>query len=339
MAVRGIAAVVAGAGRMGRWHAHAVGRTGGTLAAVADPDLDRARKLAGRHRGAEARASLEEALAAGPADVVHLCTPPATHAELAAAALERGLHVLVEKPLAPDAAATRSLLERAEEAGRILCPVHQFLFQRGARRLFDRLEALGPVRHLDFTACSAGAEAGADPGAVAREILPHPLAFLERLAPEGLEGLAWEAVEAAPGEVRATAGAPGFTASVLISMGGRPRQNRMRVVGEGGTARLDLYHGYGVVRPSGRPSRFRKAAAPFSWAGREAAAAAWNLLVRTARVQPAYPGLRELIRAFHRAAAADGASPIPAGETLRVAEARDQLLERLGDAGDGASPG
>lgn len=334
MDVRAIAAVVAGAGRMGRWHADAVDRTGATLAAVADPDLDRARELAGRHRGAVAHPSLEAALEAVPADVLHICTPVGTHLDLAAGGLDRGLHVLVEKPLARDAAATRSLLERADEVGRIVCPVHQFLFQRGARRLFDRLDAIGPVRHVDFTACSAGAEQGGDRGAVAREILPHPLAFLERLAPGGLDGLAWEAGEAAPGEVRATARAPGFTASVLISMSGRPRQNRMQVVGEGGTARLDLYHGYGVVRPSGRPSRFRKAAAPFSWAGREAAAAARNLLLRAIEAQPAYPGLRELVRAFHRAAAGDGASPIPAGETLRVARAHDRLRGLLGETGD-----
>lgn len=325
MAAGGLSAVVAGAGLMGRWHAYEIGRAGGDVVAVADRDLPSARRLARRHRDARAFGSLEEAVAAVAADVVHVCTPTGTHAELVGRALDAGLPALVEKPLAPDGPATREILERARDAGRLLCPVHQFLFQRGARRLFDRAEALGPVRHVDFTACSAGAEGGADPRSVAREILPHPLSFLERLAPGGLDGLDLDAVEPAPGELRATAHAAGFSASVLVSMSGRPTENRMRVVGEGGTARLNLYHGYAVLAPAGRPTRLRKAAAPFLAAGREGASAGWNLLLRAASARPAYPGLRELVRRFHAAIAEGAPPPIDPRETLAVAEARDAI--------------
>ncbi len=333
MAARGLAAVVAGAGLMGRWHAYEVRRCGGRVVAVVDPDGGRADRLADRHRGAVAFASLEEALGAVEADVLHLCAPGDVHVPLAETALGAGLHVLGEKPLAPDSASTRSLLRRAREADRLLCPVHQFLFQRGARRLFRRLDDLGPVRHVSFTACSAGSENGKDPATVAREILPHPLSFVERLGPEGLEGLTWDSFEVAPGEIRVSAAAPGFAASVLISMAGRPTANRLEVVGEGGTARLDLYHGYGIVSPAGRPTRFRKAAAPFLLAGRELASAAGNLALRALRRQPAYPGLRELVGRFHRAAAGVDESPIAPAEVLRVAEARDLILESLAGVG------
>jgi predicted dehydrogenase len=335
MASEGLAAVVAGAGLMGRWHAHEVSRVGGRVVAVADPDLGRAERLAGRHGGAAVFASVDEALDAVDADALHLCAPGDAHVPLAEAALGAGLHVLCEKPLAPDAGSTRSLLDRAREAGRLLCPVHQFLFQRGARRLFRSLDELGPVRHVDFTACSAGAAGGRDPASVAREILPHPLSFLERLAPGGLGALSWEAVEAAPGEVRVAAADDGFTASVLVSMAGRPTANGIRVVGEGGTARLNLYHGYAVVSPAGRPTRVRKAMAPFLSAGREIAAAAWNLGLRAVRRQPAFPGLRELVRRFHRAAVGAGEPPIAAGEAIRTAEARDRLMDRMAEAAGG----
>lgn len=331
MESRGPAALVAGAGMMGRWHAYEIRRTGGRVVAVADPDRERADDLAGRHRGAMAFASVTEALDDVEADVLHLCAPDDTHVPLAATALGVGLHVLCEKPLAPDAASTRSLLDRARDADRLLCPVHQFLFQRGARRLFRSLGELRPVRHVDFTACSAGADGGRDPASVARNILPHPLSFLERLVPGGVGALSWEAVEAAPGELRLMAADGGFTATVLISMSGRPRENRVRVVGEGGTARLNLYHGYAVVSPAGRPTRVRKVLAPFHSAGRELAGAGWNLCLRALRRQPAYPGLRELVRRFHRAAAGPGGRPIDAEETLRVAEVRDLVLERVGE--------
>lgn len=327
----GLTAVVAGAGLMGRWHAYEIDRCGGRVAAVVDPDPDRARRLAARHADARACSDLEDALDEVQADVLHLCTPPATHEQLTARALDAGLHTLVEKPLAPDARTTEALLERARSAGRLLCPVHQFLFQRGTRRVLDELPRLGPVRHVDFTALSAGAEGGGDPGGIAREILPHPLSLLARLVPDLLPGMRWKAAEPSPGEVRATGMGETVTTTLLISMSGRPTDNRARVVGDGGTARLNLFHGYAVISPAAPPTRARKAAGPFVLAGREAAAATWNLALRAVRWQPAYPGLRELVRAFHRAAAGGSPSPVSEEETLGVARARDRLLDVMGE--------
>src|SRR5437763_188657 len=51
-------------------------------------------------------------------DLVVVGTPPGTHAELAAAALDHGLHVVVDKPFVPSAAQGAALVERARQAGR-----------------------------------------------------------------------------------------------------------------------------------------------------------------------------------------------------------------------------
>ena len=55
-------AAIIGSGLMGRWHAQAVARTGNSLAAFADPELSRARGLAGRYPGARAYRGIEEVL-------------------------------------------------------------------------------------------------------------------------------------------------------------------------------------------------------------------------------------------------------------------------------------
>ncbi|MGN6380561.1 MAG: Gfo/Idh/MocA family protein, partial [Gaiellales bacterium] len=50
-------------------------------------------------------------------DAVHNCTPNNLHAEINAAALDAGKHLLSEKPLAMNAAETAGLAQRAAEAG------------------------------------------------------------------------------------------------------------------------------------------------------------------------------------------------------------------------------
>ncbi len=52
-------------------------------------------------------------------DAVSIVAPPHLHAEMVAAALDQGLHLLCEKPLAMDAAQAETMLSRAEAAGRV----------------------------------------------------------------------------------------------------------------------------------------------------------------------------------------------------------------------------
>ena len=107
---------VVGAGLMGRWHADAFARTGEKVAAVVDSDQDRARGL-GSNYGAACFDSLKDVVTravVGSGDIAAICAPLADHASLIRTALEADLHVLAEKPLAEDAAATRELLELAE---------------------------------------------------------------------------------------------------------------------------------------------------------------------------------------------------------------------------------
>jgi UDP-N-acetyl-2-amino-2-deoxyglucuronate dehydrogenase len=62
---------------------------------------------------------LDELLALAP-DVVVICTPHPSHAALTIAALDAGAHVLVEKPLAPEAREADAMIAAADRAGRLL---------------------------------------------------------------------------------------------------------------------------------------------------------------------------------------------------------------------------
>jgi len=63
---------------------------------------------------------------AGKLDFVDIATPPAEHANVARAALSRGLHVLCEKPLATTIVDAREMLDLARAAGRVLFPCHNY---------------------------------------------------------------------------------------------------------------------------------------------------------------------------------------------------------------------
>jgi len=114
---RRIAAGVIGTGRLGREHTRVYAAIGVERLLVYDRDASRAAGVAAEH-GARPCATVEELL--DRCDVVSICTPASDHPAAAAAAFDRGLHVLVEKPIAADAASARDMIERARAAGRVL---------------------------------------------------------------------------------------------------------------------------------------------------------------------------------------------------------------------------
>jgi predicted dehydrogenase len=317
---------------MGRWHADAVQRVGGRVVAVIDPDVRRAGSLAGR---LPSRPAAEQEL--GPAlqkhavDVLHVCTPLPTHEAVVRTGLEAGMHVLVEKPLAADAATVERLHDLAAARGVLLCPVHQFLFQPGILNAAAALPALGAVRQLDVLACSAGADGMSDDAreAVALDILPHGLALAGRLLGASMGDASWRVSGGPAGELRAVAEVGGTSVMLAVSMRARQTENSLVIRCDHGTVRANLYHGYATVE-RGRPSRIDKVGRPFTGSLGTAGAALLNLGRRAVRREPAYPGLRELVARFHRSCALRQPSPITVAESVDVARARDSIVSHRG---------
>src|SRR6478672_10962100 len=136
-----------GAGAIAEFHARAVARVpDAQVVAIVDERVERARALAARHGVARAVADLDEIWLAG-VDVVHVLTPPATHAEVTLAALGRGCHVYVEKPLATSAEDCDRIAEAARAAGRTVGVGHSLLRDPSVVKAFDlvRSGAIGDV--------------------------------------------------------------------------------------------------------------------------------------------------------------------------------------------------
>jgi predicted dehydrogenase len=112
---RRIRAGVIGTGRLGREHARVYASLDEIdRVLVYDRDPARAEAVA-RERGVEHCASIDALLA--ECDAVSVCTPATHHHAAAAAAFERGVHVLVEKPISSDSVSARDMIARASARG------------------------------------------------------------------------------------------------------------------------------------------------------------------------------------------------------------------------------
>jgi UDP-N-acetyl-2-amino-2-deoxyglucuronate dehydrogenase len=105
---------------------------------VAVVDLVAARAGAvGELLGVPGFASLDEALAAGPADAADLRLPHDLHAAMLIEALDRDLHVLVEKPLATTAQDAHAMLDAVERSGRTVAVAENYPHLRAVRAAAD----------------------------------------------------------------------------------------------------------------------------------------------------------------------------------------------------------
>jgi len=115
--------------------------------AVCDVKPERAGAAAERF-GCRAYTDFEVMLEQEKPDVVHICTPHYLHAPLACLAMERGCHVLTEKPMAIALADARRMLDTAAATGRTLGVIFQNRYNAGSqliRRCLDNGD-LGEVR-------------------------------------------------------------------------------------------------------------------------------------------------------------------------------------------------
>ncbi len=107
------------------------------LVAFCDVILDRAdemRTIFGTPE-AEMFTDYRKMLAEMDLDVVHVCTPNATHAELTIAALEADCHVMCEKPMAKTSEQARQMIEAAKRTGKKLTIGYQNRFRTDSQYL------------------------------------------------------------------------------------------------------------------------------------------------------------------------------------------------------------
>ena len=128
------------------------------LTTIADARPGRRQAAERRHPGVNACADAMDVIDSGNVDAVVIATPLATHRSLAEAAINRGKHVLVEKPLAASRRDAEALAELADKRGVCLMVDHTFVYTGAVKKIRSLIESgdLGQLLYLDSVRVNLG---------------------------------------------------------------------------------------------------------------------------------------------------------------------------------------
>ena len=148
---------IVGCGKIAEAHAWQIGRIDGCeIVAVCDREPLMAQQLYERFPVQRHFSDLTEMLSAAQPHVVHICTPPESHYDIATICLKSGAHVYVEKPFTVDEEQARKLIALAIEKGLKMTAGHDDQFTHVARRMRTLVQSGylggGPV-HMESYYC------------------------------------------------------------------------------------------------------------------------------------------------------------------------------------------
>ncbi len=336
-----------GAGNISEHHAYAVQDLPGCeLLGFVDLDQSRARAAAERH-GVRAFESLDALVDAG-ATVIHVLTPPNSHAQVALQALGRGCHVLIEKPLAEDVSDCRKIAELAREKGLVASVNHSLLYDPQVVRAFEAVRAgkLGRIVSVDILRGSdyPPFEGGALPpqyssaGYPFRDLGVHCLYLIqELLGPIERVEAAYQSLGGDPNlafdEWRALVTCRDGLGQFQLSWNAKPIQSQLVIHGTNGIMRVDLFAMFHAKRTT---TPLPKAAERVLNTVTDSVQPLVDLprgVWKFARKEiKAFQGLRDLIADFYRRLDAGLPPPVTIEDATVVVDWVERIARRADDA-------
>jgi len=243
---------VVGVGYLGALHAEKYDASGSVdFVGVYDTDPERAAQVAARF-SVRAFESLESLLAA--VEAISIVVPTVAHAEVAEAAAARGVHVLIEKPLAPDVATGERIASRLRESGVVVQVGHLERFNPVLREMRT---IVGNPRFIECHRLAAFGGRGIDTSVV-YDVMIHDLdiiAFLvgepvERIEAVGVPVLS-KNIDIANARLKFRGGC---IANVTASRVSLKRERKLRVFQEDAYVSMDFdaHSALIALRPEGR---------------------------------------------------------------------------------------
>lgn len=147
---------VIGVGRMGKRHADnlALGRVrGACLAAVCDIDSRVLNVCAAKYKNVKTYSDYKDLIASGNIDAVIVAVPHYSHADIAIASIEAGLHTLVEKPLSVTCKQAQRIVEAADKSD----VAFGIMYNQRTNAVYNKIkrivssDALGNIKRVSLT--------------------------------------------------------------------------------------------------------------------------------------------------------------------------------------------
>jgi predicted dehydrogenase/nucleoside-diphosphate-sugar epimerase len=337
-----------GAGNICEFHVAAVKKLAPDVELVGVTDLDAARAQANAEKwGTRAYADLDALVAAG-ANVIHVLTPPAVHARVATAALERGCHVLIEKPITEDVDEARRIGALAHQRGLTASVNHSLLYDPQVKRALDAVAAgaLGQVVSVDILRGSEYPpyEGGPvppwyrDAGYPFRDIGVHCLYLIHALlGPIEDVDAEWSSLGGDPNlafdEWRAMVRCKRGLGQFQLTYNTRPLQSQLIIHGTRSVLRVDLFamfHGKRSNTPL--PKAAERLVNAFADSIQPLIDVPINVWKFVRKEVQAYQGLRDLVAEFYRRLAAGAPPPVSVDDAAQVVH----WVEKVARAADAA---
>ena len=323
---------------------------GATIVGVCDSRLEQAEGLARQFNISKVYREPVTLLDAQRPDVVHILTPPQTHAEIGIAAMEAGAHVLVEKPMAVSLEEADRMVATAQRMGVHLCVDHNRLFDpvmlqtkqmiaRGELGEVVGVEAFQGYVRIQSSATSDGLASEGDwvsrlPGGLLQNIAPHPISLLLAFMPEAkLVSVATKQTAFAPGtpfeEVRVIFEGERGLGLLTFSLSPQPYLNYLTIYGSQASLQLNLNNNTLIVYKDRRlPKLLAK-----SWFNIDQCLQLLgntmknSLQVLTGKMR-FYPGMGYLIHRYYAYLERGGAPPVTAEEGRAGVEVFDRICQQ-----------
>ena len=318
-----------GFGKMGRHHLKAIAASGrATVVGVADPAASAEELKPLLPDGAVVVADAADLFAHARPDVVHIVTPPGSHAELALQAIAAGCHVYVEKPFTPTAAEATEVLDRAAERGVTVCAGHQVLFEAPALGVKEHLPEIGRLVHIESYLAFKMVRRTITAVDQVKDILPHAIyPVIDQL--RAATGLTDAPIEVLGQSLQADGGTyvllrlGKVTAIVMVTLNGRPVEQYQNLIGTNGSLRADYIGGFlgRLVGPGTGPgvllTPYRRALHTMTGTTRG---------VTKLILGGSYPGLRTLVARYYQSIQERTAPPLSPRSILDTVT----ICERIG---------
>jgi predicted dehydrogenase len=241
-----------GLGSIARFHLDALSRIG-TVSVVGACDPDLRRREAASNRGIPVYASISELFESAKLDVAHILVPPSAHFETGRDCLRRGCHIFVEKPICISSVECRNLIEAADEAGSLVGVNHNQCWNPAFRSFLRAASGgeLGQIKNVTVHYCVdalpvRGHWSGKDKFNSVLELAAHPLSLITKLVGPVREAMArpceWQMIAGTSvvSSWHAALTCEGGPANCFVSFGDTYRDCSIFIVGEDGSARIDL---------------------------------------------------------------------------------------------------